>query len=68
MSNHATQIRDQIHSLRKLAQESDYPSTEKALVAAIIAVSLEAGIQTNLRVKELLDYSESSLELNARDT
>lgn len=68
MNDQAIHIRDQIHLLRKLAQESQYTSTDKALVAAIVAVSLEADIQTNLRVKELLDYSESSLELNARET
>ena len=68
MPEHAVQIRDQLQAIRYLTLGNKYPNTDKALVSAIVAVSLEAGIKTNLSVQELLDYSQESVELKASET
>jgi len=69
----AAWIRDCLHDLRGFAKEQGLVDAEKALGEAIIRVSIEAGIPTRLKIKDLIelqpeDEGDSSGSEKAADT
>lgn len=70
MSN-AVWIRDSLHDLRRIARQEGLVESDRALRDAIVRVSLDAGIATHLRIRDLIDYQldeEAASFVNAEDT
>lgn len=58
-----TWLRDCLHVLRDYAQAKELPHSDDAIRAAIIAVSLEAGVPTLLSVRDLVAHQFSDRTL-----
>ena len=61
-------LRDCLHDLRDYAQSKGLNVADAALRDAIVAVSLEADIATQLSVKDLINYGSSKMPSNSLDT
>jgi len=63
-----TWVRDCLHVLRDYAQIKELYEADDAIRAAIVRVSLEAGVPTMLSVRDLVAYQLSEQAANALDT